>query len=53
MILAGNEKWIKVWMNTNLVKTPRLTTELAALERLKINVSSFSRFLLIQSILDL
>ena len=36
---------------SNLIKIYRPTAESAALERLKINVSTFSRFLLIQSFL--
>ena len=40
---------IKAWMSLNLGQVPPLTMELAALERLKIDVTTFSPLLLIRS----
>ena len=44
---------IKAWMSLNLGQIPPLTMELAALERLKIDVTTFSPLLLIRSFSNL
>ena len=44
---------MKAWMSLNLGQIPPLTMELAALERLKIDVTTFSPLLLTQSFSNL
>ena len=47
-ILVGNkDNHIEAWRSLNFCQIEQLTTELAAFEGLKINVSTFSRLLLI------
>ena len=44
---------IKIWMSLNFRQIPPVTTELTALERLKIDITTSSRLLLIQSFSNL
>ena len=52
-ILAVMRTCIKAWMSLTLGQIPPLTMELAALERLKIDVTTFSLLLLIRSFSNL